>query len=103
MKLEPEFPQEIHSSTGDRLLSLDTYRGFTMLLLAFTVPNYGWESRIAEAHPDSTVVSVLMHQFEHVECQGTVLYRPLFMNLAVGLCLWLICFWMYRRKIFLRI
>jgi len=30
-------------------------------------------------------------------------YKPLLINLAVGTCLWLICLWMYRRKIFLRI
>jgi predicted acyltransferase len=30
-------------------------------------------------------------------------FAPLVQNLIVGACLWLICFWMYRRKIFLRI
>jgi len=30
-------------------------------------------------------------------------YQPLLMNLAVGGCLWLICFWMYKRQLFLRI
>lgn len=67
---------------SDHLLSLDAYRGFTMLLLAFTVPNSGWEVPIAEAHPDSTWLAHLMHQFEHVEWQGIVLWdmiQPSFM------------------------
>ncbi|MDF1815681.1 MAG: DUF5009 domain-containing protein [Verrucomicrobiales bacterium] len=29
--------------------------------------------------------------------------EPLLQNIATGLVLWLVCFWMYRRKIFLRI
>ncbi|MEM8946306.1 MAG: DUF5009 domain-containing protein [Planctomycetota bacterium] len=30
-------------------------------------------------------------------------FQPLLENLAVGVCLWLICYWMHRREIFLRI
>lgn len=30
-------------------------------------------------------------------------FQPLLENIAVGLCLWLICWWMHSRKIFLRI
>ena len=30
-------------------------------------------------------------------------FQPLLENMAVGFCLWLICYWMHRREIFLRI
>lgn len=68
--------------TGERLYSLDTYRGLTMLLLAFTVPNYDWAEQIAAAHPDSSNVHALLSQFEHVDWQGIVLWdmiQPSFM------------------------
>ena len=75
-------PLVINGAKSDRLLSLDTYRGLTMLLLAFTVPNYGWEKQIAVAHPDSTWIGLLMQQCEHVDWQGLVLWdmiQPSFM------------------------
>jgi heparan-alpha-glucosaminide N-acetyltransferase len=35
--------------------------------------------------------------------EGGTGYQPMLENFATGLVLWLICYWMYRRKIFLRI
>jgi hypothetical protein len=30
-------------------------------------------------------------------------YQPLLENLAVGLCIWLLAWWMFRRRLFLRV
>lgn len=62
-----------------RLASLDAYRGLTMLLLAFTVPNWGWEVPIASRHP---WLAPLTAQFEHVAWHGLTLWdliQPSFM------------------------
>ncbi|QDT70030.1 hypothetical protein MalM25_29750 [Planctomycetes bacterium MalM25] len=62
-----------------RLASLDAYRGLTMLLLAFTVPHWGWQERIAEAHEG---LRPLMDQFEHAAWRGVTLWdliQPSFM------------------------
>lgn len=69
-----------------RLASLDVYRGLTMLLLAFTVPNWGWQERIAETHEG---FRPLMDQFEHVTWRGITLWdmiQPSFMFM-VGVAL----------------
>ena len=42
--------------------------------------------------------------FEHVSSVfGSPIYAPIFESAAVLLVLWLVCLWMYRRRIFLRI
>ncbi len=69
-----------------RLESLDVYRGLTMLLLAFTVPNWGWQEPIAEAHP---WLRSVMDQFEHARWRGLTLWdmiQPSFMFM-VGVAL----------------
>lgn len=98
----------------ERLDSLDTYRGLTMLLLALTVPHYDWASRIAQAYPNSRVTTTLMRQFDHVDWQGIVLWdmiQPSFMFM-VEVSLVYSCnarvrrghtWWLYKRQIFLRI
>ena len=70
------------SAVGERLNSLDTYRGLTMILLAFTVPNYDWAARIATKHTDAPLLARFLRQFDHVEWQGLVLWdmiQPSFM------------------------
>jgi len=65
-----------------RLLSLDTYRGMVMLLLAFGAARGKWWKTIEEAHEDSSVWSALMRQFGHVSWEGIVLWdmiQPSFM------------------------
>lgn len=67
------------SQAAQRLASLDAYRGVTMLLLAFTVPNWGWEQPIADAHP---WLRPLTDQVEHAEWRGLTLWdmiQPSFM------------------------
>jgi len=44
-----------------------------------------------------------IHLGEGVFLLGGALYQPLFQATLVGLCLWVICWWMYRQKIFVRI
>ncbi|TWT92883.1 hypothetical protein Pla108_40230 [Botrimarina colliarenosi] len=67
------------SPPTQRLASLDVYRGVTMLLLAFTVPNWGWQEPIADAHP---WLRPLAEQFEHATWRGMTLWdliQPSFM------------------------
>jgi heparan-alpha-glucosaminide N-acetyltransferase len=66
-------------SSPQRLESLDVYRGLTMLLLAFTAANWGWQEPIAEAYP---WLRSFLDQFEHVAWQGLTLWdmiQPSFM------------------------
>ena len=44
-----------------------------------------------------------IHLGEGVFLLGGALYQPLFQATLVGLCLWTLCWWMYRQKIFIRI
>jgi heparan-alpha-glucosaminide N-acetyltransferase len=69
----------VPSSPRQRLESLDVYRGLTMLLLAFTAANWGWQEPIAEAYP---WLRSFLDQFEHVAWQGLTLWdmiQPSFM------------------------
>jgi predicted acyltransferase len=69
-------------TSSERLYSLDTYRGLTMMLLAFTVPYYDWASNIATSYPDSSLVGKFLAQFDHIAWQGLVLWdmiQPSFM------------------------
>lgn len=62
-----------------RLASLDVYRGLTMLLLAFTVPNWGWQEALADEHG---WLRPLADQVEHAEWWGLTLWdmiQPSFM------------------------
>lgn len=66
-------------SSPQRLESLDVYRGLTMLLLALTAANWGWQEPIAEAYP---WLRSLLDQFEHVAWRGLTLWdmiQPSFM------------------------
>jgi predicted acyltransferase len=75
-------PPTITPAISERLYSLDTYRGLTMMLLAFTVPYYDWASDIAAAHSNSSLLGKLLAQFDHVPWQGLVLWdmiQPSFM------------------------
>ena len=87
-----------------RLVSLDAYRGFIMLILA--ADGFGL-ARAAQAHPDSPLWRFLGQQFEHVEWRGCGLWdliQPSFMFMVgVAIFFWCICWWMHRRRIFLRI
>ena len=70
---------EQDSTTTTRLASLDAYRGFVMLALAFTSPNWGWQEPIAEAHP---ALRPLAEQFDHAAWRGLTLWdmiQPSFM------------------------
>lgn len=67
---------------ADRLESLDVYRGFVMLLLAFTAVHWNWMQALEAAYPASALLRQLLLQFEHVEWQGIVLWdmiQPSFM------------------------
>jgi len=44
-----------------------------------------------------------IHLGEGVFLLGGAHYQPLFQATLVGLCLWTLCWWMYRQKIFIRI
>jgi predicted acyltransferase len=69
-------------ASGERLYSLDTYRGLTMMLLAFTVPYYDWAGNIVAAHPHSPLLATVLAQFDHVTWQGLALWdmiQPSFM------------------------
>jgi len=44
-----------------------------------------------------------IHLGEGVFLLGGASYQPLFQATLVGLCLWTLCWWMYRQKIFIRI
>lgn len=76
MNTQPTTP-----ATG-RLLSLDVYRGGTMLLLALC-DHYGdWAQNIAAAYPQWPWLESVARQFEHVEWSGLVLWdmiQPSFM------------------------
>ncbi|TWT47205.1 hypothetical protein [Botrimarina hoheduenensis] len=67
------------ASKARRLAALDVYRGLTMLLLAFTVPNWGWELPLAEKYPWLTPLTA---QVEHTAWRGLTawdLIQPSFM------------------------
>lgn len=67
---------------AERLMSLDTYRGLVMLLLAFAAAHGDWWQPILDAHTDKTWLREFLHQFEHVEWAGVVLWdliQPSFM------------------------
>ena len=69
-----------------RLVSLDAYRGFVMLLMA----SDGFEiSRVASHFPNSEIWRILAHQFDHVQWLGCGLWdliQPSFMFM-VGVAL----------------
>ena len=57
--------------SAERLLSLDAYRGLTMVLLSVE----GFElHRTAQSFPDSPVWRVLGYQFEHSDWTGCTLW-----------------------------
>ena len=63
-------------------MSLDAYRGLVMLLLAFAAAHGDWWRPILEAHPEKTWLVRLLHQFEHVDWAGVVIWdliQPSFM------------------------
>lgn len=65
-----------------RLQSLDAYRGLVMLLLAFTVPNWGWQIPIMDSYPDASWLHSLLDQTEHIAWRGITLWdmiQPSFM------------------------
>lgn len=67
------------AATPKRLASLDAYRGLTMLLLAFTVPNWGWQETLAEEH---AWLRPLADQVDHAAWRGLTLWdliQPSFM------------------------
>lgn len=75
---DPSIPPASLNS-AKRLASLDVYRGLTMLLLAFTVPNWGWQEVLAEEH---SWLRPLADQVEHAEWRGLTLWdmiQPSFM------------------------
>lgn len=79
---QERLPPPVESAGGERLYSLDTYRGLTMMLLAFTVPYYDWAGRIAVEYPDSPFIGTFLAQFDHVAWQGLSLWdmiQPSFM------------------------
>lgn len=74
------------SLPATRLASLDVYRGLTMLLLAFTVPNWGWQEALAEEH---SWLRGFADQVEHARWWGLTLWdmiQPSFMFM-VGVAL----------------
>ena len=96
--------QQVTSRAGERapqrFVSLDAYRGATMLLMAssgFGIP------QIAKNFPDSAVCKCLGHEFDHAAWTGCTLCSPMVERVGTLLVFWLILFWMYGRKIFLRI
>ena len=72
-------------AASTRLLSLDAYRGFVMLLLMFfDGPNSDWAHRIASDKP-GTFAAAIARQFDHVAWAGCVLWdmiQPSFMFLV---------------------
>jgi hypothetical protein len=48
-------------------------------------------------------IESICRAFHHPGHDPALSFGPIFQSAAVLLVLWLICFWMYRRKIFLRI
>ncbi|MEO1497031.1 MAG: DUF5009 domain-containing protein [Planctomycetota bacterium] len=78
-EVAPERHSEKPREKSPRLASLDAYRGFTMLLLAFTVPNWGWQEPIAQANES---LRPLLDQFEHAAWRGLTVWdmiQPSFM------------------------
>lgn len=47
--------------------------------------------------------SLTIHLGDHLFLIGGKLYEPMFQATLTGLCFWIICWWMYRQKIFVRI
>jgi heparan-alpha-glucosaminide N-acetyltransferase len=67
---------------GQRLVSLDTYRGLVLALLCLEGPRWGWQEAIIEAKPDSSFWNSIAHQTDHIEWAGCVLWdliQPSFM------------------------
>ena len=65
-----------------RLLSLDAYRGFVLLLLCLEVPNWDWHLRLAVAYPDHGFAQWIAHHMGHIAWQGCTLWdliQPSFM------------------------
>jgi predicted acyltransferase len=116
-------------SLPQRMMALDAYRGFVMFLMMAEVLRF---STVAAALLASGFWQFLAHHQSHVAWVGCSLhdliqpmfivdkhltthlgasvfkvcgeaYVPLLHGAAVLLVFWLILFWMYRRKIFLRI
>jgi predicted acyltransferase len=52
----------------------------------------GWIAMNLKTHLGTKVFAISGRAYEH-----------LWLNMSVGMCLWLICYWMYRRQLFLRI
>ncbi len=52
----------------------------------------GWTAQMFQVHLGKNVFNVL-----------GAMHEPFVRSLLVGLVFWLVCLWMYRRKIFLRI
>ncbi|MDB6108444.1 MAG: Protein of unknown function transrane [Pedosphaera sp.] len=84
--LAPPGPGRKGKENISRLVSLDAYRGFVMLLMASDGLNFG---RVADLNPDSSFWQFLKYQTEHVDWRGCALWdliQPSFMFL-VGVAL----------------
>ncbi|MDF1752565.1 MAG: DUF5009 domain-containing protein [Verrucomicrobiales bacterium] len=67
--------------TAKRLVSLDTYRGLVLVLLAFECVNYGWQHVLAETHPSGLTRFIEFHA-SHIAwagCSFWDLIQPSFM------------------------
>ncbi|HWY32947.1 MAG TPA: hypothetical protein VNX46_19430, partial [Candidatus Acidoferrum sp.] len=58
-------------TAATRLVSLDAYRGFVMLLMASDGFNF---SRMSQLNPDSSFWRLLAYETEHVEWRGCSLW-----------------------------
>jgi predicted acyltransferase len=79
-------PTEVPAQTSTRLVSIDAYRGFVMLLMMGEVLSLG---RVARALPDSGFWAFLAHQQSHVAWVGCTLHdliQPSF-SFLVGVAL----------------
>jgi predicted acyltransferase len=82
MQHQPAPPSLPIPPPSHRLLSLDAYRGVTMLLLIFFDAPNAWTTPIKRAHPDSPWAQAITTQFEHVDWAGLALWdmiQPSFM------------------------
>ncbi len=80
--METPAPAPAPVPTGQRLLSLDAYRGLVLALLCIEGPQWGWQEAIVEAYPDSGFWNFVAHQTDHIAWAGCVLWdmiQPSFM------------------------
>lgn len=73
-------PAPLPQPVPERLVSLDAYRGFTMLLMACS--SWRWLPPIVAAYPESGFLQGLHHQFQHLSWAGCTVWdmiQPSFM------------------------